>query len=388
VVSFKLIRRNLGKHKVRSGLTVASIVVAIFLLCVLRSLIVALNAGVRGAKRDRLVVQSAVSLFVGLPISYQEKIARIPGVKSLCKFQWFGGYFQDPSSFFAQFAVDADTFADCYPDVELVDGKRDDFLADRQGCIIGKKLAEKYHWKIGDSVPIIGGIFPSPDGAPWIFHVKAIYEPASSALDAQTLFFQWKYFQDSMEQLRKESPDVGTYTLKAQPDANQTAIIAAVEQMFENGPQRVNCTTEAEFQAQFVSMVGNIPFFVNAIGLGVLVAIVLACINTMLMAFREQTHDVGILKAVGFTDGGVAGFMLTQSLFLCLLGGVLGLLLAKGLEKGMVAMLATSFPGYAVTGPTLLEGAALALVIGIVSGLVPAVGANRLRCVDALRAVE
>jgi putative ABC transport system permease protein len=389
VVSFQLIRRNLLKHKVRSGLTIASIVVAIFLLCVLQSLVVALTAGVRGAKRDRLVVQSAVSLFVGLPMSYQDKIAKVAGVKNTCKFQWFGGYYQDPSkSFFAQFAVDADTFFDCYPDVELVQGTRDEFLADRQGCIIGEKLAEKYDWKIGDSVPIIGGIFPSPDGSPWIFHVKAIYHPASSALDAQTIFFQWKYLQDSLEQVTKSAPDVGTYTVKAAPDANQQEIIAAVEQMFENGPQRVNCTTEAEFQAQFVSMVGNIPFFVNAIGLGVLVAIVLACVNTMLMAFREQTHDVGILKALGFTDGGVASFMLTQSLLLCLTGGVLGLLLAKGAEPSFRAMLATTFPNYAVTPPTLAMAGGIAALIGLVSGLVPALRARQLRCVDAMRSVE
>jgi len=388
VVSFKLIFRNLLKHKVRSGLTIASIVVAIFLLCVLQSLVVALTAGVRGAKRDRLVVQSAVSLFVGLPISYQDKIAKVAGVKNTCKFQWFGGYYQDPSSFFAQFAVDADTFADCYPDVELVEGSREDFLADRQGCIIGEELVKKYDWKIGTTVPLIGGIFPSPDGSPWIFHVRAIYRPTSSALDNNTIFFQWKYFQDSLEQLTKKAPDVGTFTIKSAPDANQQEIIAAVEQMFENGPQRVNCTTEAEFQAQFASMIGNVPFFVNAIGLGVLVAIVLACVNTMLMAFREQTHDVGILKALGFTDGGVASFMLTQSLLLCLTGGALGLLLAKGAEPGFRALLATNFPNYAVTPPTLALAGGIAAVIGLVSGLVPALRARQLRCVDAMRSVE
>jgi putative ABC transport system permease protein len=388
VISFKLVSRNLLKHKVRSGLTIGSLIIAILLLCVLRSLVVALNAGVRGAKRDRLIVQSAVSLFVGLPLNYQEKLERVPGVKNLCKFQWFGGYYQDPSSFFAQFAVDGDTFAECYPDVKLVEGSFDAFLADRRGCIIGVDLKKKYGWKIGDAIPLIGGIFPSPDGSPWIFHVTAVYEPASSALDRQTLFFQWKYFQETMEQGSKSVPDVGTFTIKSAPDADQHAIIAAVEALFENGPQRVNCVTEAEFQAQFVSMVGNIPFFVNAIGLGVLVAIVLACINTMLMAFREQTHDVGILKALGFDDGSVSALMVVQSLSLCLIGGGLGLAAAKGLEPGFVAMLATTFPGYQVTAPTLLLGGGLTVVIGLVAGLMPALRARALRSVEALRAVE
>jgi putative ABC transport system permease protein len=387
VISCKLVGRNLLKHTVRSGLTVASLIVAIFLLCVLRSLVVALDAGVRGAKRDRLIVQSAVSLFVGLPIAYQDKIGRVPGVQSLCKFQWFGGYYQDPKNFMAEFAVDADTFADCYPDVKITQGSRDAFLADRQGCILGAKLADKYHWKIGDSVPLISGIFPSPDGQPWTFHVSAIFEPGSTAVNDQTIFFQWQYFEESFR-AAKVDQTVGTFTIKAAPDADQHAIIAAVEGLFENGPQRVNCTTEAEFQAQFASMVGNIPFFVNSIGLGVLVAIVLACVNTMLMAFREQTHDVGILKALGFDDASVGALMLTQSFFLCLLGGALGLLLAKLLEPGLVAMLSTNFPGYRVTTPTLLLGGALAVVIGVVSGIVPALRARALRSVDALRAVE
>ncbi len=386
--SFRLVRRYLGKHKVRSGLTIASLVVALFLLCMLRSLVVALDAGVRGAKRDRLVVQSAVSLFVDLPQSYQAKIAAVEGVQTLCKWQWFGGRYGDEDAFFAQFAVDMDQLNDLYPEVSLVEGSWADVAADRRGCLVGRSLAKQFDWKVGQTVPLLATIFPAPDGGAWEFTVRAIYEPTSSAVDGNTMFFHWNYFEETVKASFGEAPGTGTYFLRTAPDADQVAIAASVEQLFENGPQRVSCSTEAEFQAQFVSMVGNVPFFVSAIGGGVLIAIVLACINTMLMAFREQLHDAGILKAVGFTDGSVAGMMLTQSLLLCGIGGFGGIALAKLSEPGLRAALGSMFPGYEVTSETLLLATGLTLAIGLVAGVMPALRARALRVVEALRSVE
>ncbi len=388
MASFRLVRRYLGKHLLRSLLTIGSLVVALFLLCVLQSLVVALDAGVRGSKRDRLIVQSAVSLFVQLPIAYQEKIAQVPGVEKLCKWQWFGGVYKEESNFFAQFAVDPDTLFDCYPDIKITSGSIEAFRSERQGCIIGHQLCDRFKFKLGDTIPLIGGIFPHPGGGAWEFKVAAIYEPTSTALDHQTMFFRWDYFEETFKAATGMTPGVGTFSIRSTPGCDQTKLMAAVEQLFENGPQRVQCTTEAEFQAQFVSMVGNIPVFVSAIGGGVLLAIVLACINTMLMAFREQLHDAGILKAIGFTDGRLGRLMLAQSLLLCGLGGLCGVGLAKLAEPLFVMLLGTMFPGYAVTGPIMGLGLAVTVGIGLVAGVVPALRARSLRVVDALRSVE
>ncbi|MBL8841296.1 MAG: ABC transporter permease [Planctomycetes bacterium] len=388
MVSFKLVRRYLGKHKVRSILTIGSLVVALFLLCMLRSLVVALDAGVRGAKRDRLVVQSAVSLFVDLPQSYQSKIAAVEGIETICKWQWFGGRHPTEEAFFAQFAVDMSELPKLYPEIAIVEGSFADVAAERRGCVVGRTLAKTFNWQLGQTVPLLGTIFPGPPGDGWQFTIKAIYEPTSSAVDGNTLFFHWDYFEETVESTMGMTPGTGTYFLRTAPDADQVAIAGAVEQLFDNGPQRVTCSTEAEFQAQFVSMVGNVPFFVAAIGGGVLIAIVLACINTMLMAFREQLHDAGILKAVGFTDGSVAGLMLAESLLLCGLGGFGGIALAKLSEPGLRAALGSMFPGYEVTGETLLLASALTLAVGLVAGVVPALRARALRVVEALRSVE
>jgi len=388
VISFRLVRRNLTKHRMRSLLTIASIVVAVFLICILHSLVVALESGVQGAKRDRLVVQSAVSLFVSLPLSYQGRIVEVAGVESTCKWQWFGGYFQDSSNFFANFAVDPDTLLTVYPEIEIAKGSADEWRADRRGCLIGSMLAQQFGWELGDTIPLISSIFESPTGGAWEFVVRGIYQPKSTAVDGRTMFFHWDYFQKGMEQVFDEAPGAGTFILRTAPGADQTAIMREVEELYANGPQRVNCTTEAAFQAQFVSMMGNIPLLVSAIGTGVAVAIALACVNTMLMAFREQMHDVGILKAIGFGAGRVASLMLAQSLLLCGAGGALGMLLAKGSEPVLMIGLGTMFPGYTVAPHTLLQAAALSLAIGLVAGIVPALRARSLQCVDALRMVD
>jgi putative ABC transport system permease protein len=395
VVSFRLVRRYLTKHLWRSLLTVASLVVALFLVCVLRSLVWSLDAGIRGAKRDRLVVQSAVSLFVNLPMSYQAKFAQVPGVENTCKFHWFGGYYQEESNFFAQFAVDPQPLFAMYPELQIVEGSREDVLADPQGCLIGQTLAndQRMHpgvtWKVGDVIPLISVIYPAEPGQSWEFRVRAIYHSTSTAIDERTMFFPWDYFQRTVEaQSRGAPPEVATYSIRTAPGSDQVTVAGSVEQLFENGPQRVTCTSEAEFQAQFVTMLGSIPFFLGAIGGGVLVAILFACVNTMLMAFREQTHDVGILKALGFTDGAVGRLMLAQSLLLCGVGGLAGIGLAKLAEPGIVAVIGAFFPAFAVTRETLTLAVVATLVVGVAAGIAPYFRARRLDCVAALRSVE
>jgi putative ABC transport system permease protein len=385
---FKLVRRNLTRHFVRTLLTTSSITVAVLLLCVLQGVLNALTLGIERQRDSRLIVQSAVSLFVDLPLSYQPKIENVDGVERVCKWQWFGGYYQDPGNFFAQFAVDPENFVEMYPELELVEGSWDDFVTGRRSCLIGAMLAGEFGWEVGDTIPLIGGIFPHPDGndVPWEFRVAAIYDPTTDNFDKRAMFFQWEYFQQTMEVGQGVTPGTGTYVLRTEPGADAVRIMSAVDEMFAGGPQRVQTTTEAEFQSQFVTMLGNVPFFLNSIGTGVLIAVLLACVNTMLMAAREQTHDVGILKALGFTDGGTFGLLLSQSLVISLTGGLLGIALALITQPLFLLALGAMFPNYAIGGGTLLFGFATAVGVGLIAGIVPAVTASRLKSVDALRA--
>ncbi|QDV09903.1 Macrolide export ATP-binding/permease protein MacB [Planctomycetes bacterium Poly30] len=386
----RLVWRNLWRRKLRTFLTVGSLVVAFFLLCTLRTLVTTIQSGADAASASRLIVQSAVSLFVDLPQSYQTKIQSVPGIEGISKWQWFGGYYQEERNRFAQFAVDPAETLEIYPEMQITEGSAEAFEKQRRGALIGTGLVEKYGWKLGDTVPILPELFPHPDGPgiAWEFEVAAIYEPTARNFDPNMMMFHWDYFEDTVKAGSGEAPGVGTYILALEPGADPTAVMGRVDALFENGPQRVQTTSESEFQKQFVSMFGNVPFFVSAIGGGVLIAILLAVVNTMLMAGREQTRDIGILKALGFTDGDAVKLLALQSMLICLVGAGLGLLLAQVTEPGIAGALGSMFPGYAVTSSTYALGAVVAVGLGLFAGIAPAWRAARLDTVQALSAKD
>lgn len=387
MASFLLVWRNLLRRPMRSVLTILSLVVAVFLICGLRTLITTINAGVENADSRRLAVMSAVGLFVELPMKYQAEIEKVPGVEMTTKFQWFGGYYRSQKNFFAQFAIDPETMFAMYPECQVPSEQIEAFRRNRTSCIIGEQLAKEFGWKVGDSVPIIGALHPHPDDTAWEFQVAGIYHSPVPNFDNRTMFFHWSYFEETLKQ-GDVVPGVGVFSIRVEKGADVPSVISQVEQAFHDSEQRVDCQTEAEFQRQFVTMFGNIPLFVGWIGSGVVLAILLACINTMLMSMREQTTDIGILKALGFTDGSMFTLLIAQALFLCLLGGGLGLLVAWA-TQGMVAdWLGAMFPGYVITPGTFALAAIVTVLLGLVAGVMPAWSARRLRCVQALRGTD
>ena len=382
-----LLFRNLFAHPVRSMLTLGSIVVAVFLICFLRAMIGALEAGVEASSQRRLIVQSAVSLFVNLPTSYQSKIEGVRGVDSSMKMQWFGGYYQSPANFFAQFGVDADRLLEAYPEIDVIRGSALDFEAKRNSCLIGEQLAADFGWQVGDSVPIVGALFPRADGSTWDFEVAGIYRALSNNVDDRTLWFHFEYLERSLESGGALGPEgVGVFVLHLTREADVTQTMAGVDALFENGPQRVQTTTESEFQRQFVTMLGSVPTLLSSIGGGVLFAIALATLNTMLMAARERTHSIGILKALGFSHRTAFALLMGESLLLCGLGGAVGVAIALGIDGPVRAFLMSyGFTAFQVSPQTAAVGLTLALAVGVLAGIAPAVGAARLRVVEALR---
>ncbi|MCB9914093.1 MAG: ABC transporter permease [Planctomycetes bacterium] len=389
----RLVAKNLFAHRLRALLTIASFAVAIFLLCVLRALVVSLDAGVRNATSNRLVVQSAVSLFVSLPESYLGKLHQVDGVEEVARVQWFGGFYQEPGNFFGQFGVDPDQFLRIFPEIRLVPDSPADalerFHSERRACLVGRKTAEKFGFKVGDTIPIIGTIFQRTDGEPWEFEVVGIYELESMVWDETTLFFPFEYLSETLDAGAATGPKgSGIFYLQLDGSIPPVSVAAATDALFENGPQRVQTTSEAEFNAQFVSMIGNVPFFVTTIGGGVLAAIVLAVLNTMLLSGREQTHTIGVLKALGFSDGTVFGVMLGQAMLLTLVGGGAGIALAIASGPGFQAFLGTMFPGYEITDGILGQAALLSVAVGLAAGLLPAWRARSMQAVEALRRVH
>lgn len=384
----RLLWRNLLGHKVRSLLTVGSVAVAVLLISFLDAFARGFTAGVDLAAQNRLTVMSQVSLFVNLPLAYEQKIAQVPGVANTCKFQWFGGIYRDREGFFAQFGVDPANFRTTYPEVGIVDGTFDGWIARRDSCLIGRGLAAQYGWKVGDQVPLTSAMFPRGNGGvdPWTFTVAAIYEAKVKNFDEQTMYFHYDYLRESLEQgAAQGAPGVGVYTLRLQDGTRAEDVMTAIDDLFANGPQKVRTTTEAEFNRQFVSMMGNVPLLLRGIGSAVLFAIFFAVLNTMLMAGRERTRDIGILKALGFTDRATGMLLFTEALLLALLGALLGAVLAKAMEQAAMPFVSGMAPGFAIDTRVIVQGFALAAVVGAVSGLLPGIRAARLLPVTALR---
>ena len=384
-----LLTRHLLKHPLRSLLTVASVGVAVFLITLLQAAVTGLERTIDQAASNRLFVQSAVSLFVDLPLAYQEKIVSVPGVEAICKWQWFGGrYEQDKGGFFAQFAVDPDTFLPSYPELEIVGGDYDAFRRGRSSCMVGVDLADRYGWKVGQTVPIGGTIFQRTDGRPWEFTVAALYRSTRTAIDNQTLYFQYEYLRESLETGGAQGPEgVGVYMVRVQPGADVLQVTGDIDALFANGPQRVQATPEAEFNRQFLSMMGSVPALLRLIGSAVLFSIFFAVLNTLIVAGRERTRDVGVLKALGFGNGAIAGLLVGEALVLCGAGAALGVVLAKVIEPGLQAQVSQRLPGFEFDPGTLAFAVGLALCVGLVSGLVPGRRAAGLDVVAALREV-
>jgi putative ABC transport system permease protein len=393
-----LVFANLGRNKVRTLLTLLSVGIALFLFCALRGVLDTLDSSVRVSSETRLITRNAISLIFPLPLSYRDRIAAVPGVRAASYANWFGG--RDPvdtHDFYAQFAVDSPTYFPLYrSDVEIVaagrpqgpggvpggnDPKLAAFFEDRTGCVVGQQLFAKHKWKIGQTVHLSGTIYPGD----WPFTIQAVYRAKNPAFGENNLLFHWKYLEEKGMGGRGQ---VGWYVLGLDHPGEAGSVIQAIDGIYENSTAATRTETERAFQAGFVSMYGNIPFLIGLIGLAVVLSMLGVAANTMMMAIRERTGELAVLKTLGFTDGTVFAIVLAEALAITGIGGTLGALLAKFLIEGTRFNGGGFLPPMTVRWETVLLGVGIALAMGLVSGLVPAIRASRLAVVDALRRVE
>jgi putative ABC transport system permease protein len=379
-----LIWCNLKRKKLRTSLTLLSIVVAFVLFGFLSAIQQALVGGVKMAGADRLVVREKVSIINPLPESYKARIDRIPGVDFATHETWFGGIYQDPKNFFMQAPVVPAELLKMYPELVLPPAQSNAWVQTRTGAIVGRKSAERFGWKIGDKVPIQSTIWAQHDGnRTWTFDIVGIFDAGNKNTDTSPLFFRYDYFDEAR---RNAKGDVGWYIIRIKDPAQAVEVARRVDAEFENSNAETKTEPEGAFVQAWASQIGNIVFIVAAILSAVFFTILLVTGNTMAQAVRERTGELGVLKAIGFTNAQIVSFVLAESCLLTVLGGSLGLglawlMISRGDPTGGL------LPLFSLPTRDLFVGFGISVALGFVTGIFPALQAMRLRVADALRRI-
>lgn len=377
-----LIASNLRRHKLRTLLTVLSILIAFLLygyLCAIKN---ALLAGINMQDADRLIVRHKVSIAQLLPVSYQSRIARIPGVAEVTHATWFGGNYQDPPKFFAQMPVEPEKYLSIYQENLVSQETLDLWMRTKTGALVGRKTAERFGWKVGDRIPLMATIWPKKNGdRTWEFDIVGIYDGLREDTDTTMFFMRYDYF-DKARQYGEGL--VGWYIVRVTSSDIAAQVAAQIDAEFANSPYETKAETEGAFVRAFAKQVGDIGTMVAAILGAVFFTILLVAGNTMAQAVRERTEELGVLKALGFTNVQVLGFVLAESCLLSVVGGFAGLAIAWGLiAQGDPT--GGALPMFYLPKEELALGVCYVLVLGLITGLVPALQAMRLRIAEALR---
>jgi putative ABC transport system permease protein len=383
-----LILKHLRKNWIRTLSTVLAMSVCIFLFCTLQTVVEAVNFGLHSGNASRLVTRHYVSLVYNLPLNYKAKIAGIPGVKQTVMNAWFGGIYRDPKNFFANFATEPEAFLQIFPEVILPPDQKERWLHDQRGAIIGRKLAQRFGWKVGDTFELESSIPPYRIGHPFDFVVDGIYDSSQQSFDLNSMYFNYKYLYEATGR----NIGIGWLTEQIDDPSHAGAISKAIDAEFENTDTPTKTETEQAFLAGFVAMAGNLALLLNGIGLAVAFTILLVTANTMSIAVRERQQEIGVLKTLGFSSGLVMSLILIEALLIAALGGIVGLLLSKGMlgilpEVPMIGDVVAQYPSFGLSARTALLGVGFALLLGVAAGFFPAMNGYRARITETLRQV-
>ncbi len=379
---FGLIWRNVWRKKIRTSLTILSIFVAFLLFALLAAISYAFKGGEDVADAERLIVIDKVSLINTLPMSYLNRIASTDSVQSVTHASWFGGYYQEPRNQFGQFPTDPYSYFSMYPELQLPQEQLDAWVKNRTGAVIGREIAETYGIEVGDRIPLQATIWTKADGGrTWEFDIEGIFSSSEPRGSSAFMLFHYDYFDEARA---FGQGSVGWYILRVKPGADPVQVANAIDAQFANSPSETKTSTEAAFAQSFAKQFGNIALIVTLILGAVFFTLLLVSGNTMSQSVRERISELAVLKTLGFSNGSVLGIVLSESVLIMLMGGLLGLgfgwLVVQGVSQAMGAFLPGVFlsPGAAVTALAIM------LAAGIVAGIFPALKAMRLSIVDAL----
>ncbi len=377
------VRNALLRNKTRSLLTVLGVVMAAIAFLFLRTVLAAWYASSEASAADRLVTRNAISITQVLPLSYAARIAQVPGVTRVTWSNWFGGIYKDRKNFFAQFAIDGQSALEVF-DIRFVKGSKADFLADRNSCIVGKGLADKYGWKLNDTIPLFSEIFPGD----WKFRVAGIIEGSDDASIANTMFFHWARLNEGLPDRIKNT--VGIFTIKVANATDSPRVVRDVDALFANSDAETHTETEKAFRLQFVSGSSAILTALQVVSAVILVIMALILGNTLAMGLRERTGELGVLRAIGFLPRHVRALAVAEGALLGAIGGLAGCLLARPIihAVGKFAASVGFLSNVTYTLPMAIATIAVAAFIGAAASALPAARAARMQIVEALRRQE
>jgi len=380
----KLAVKNAGRHKLRTGLTIVGLAVAVMAFGLIRTVIDAWYAGAEASAPDRLVSRNAVNIIFPLPLSYKEQIAKVPGVEKITYAHWMGAYYVDPKQFFANFAVDHNTFLDLFPENILDSASLAKFKAERTAAICGQILADRFGWKVGDRVRLIGTIYAGN----WDLTLVGIYKGRDKTTDESAFFMRWDYLDENLRAtVSSRAGYVGWYTFKISNPNDAARISAVVDSMFKNSLAETLTETERAFQLSFVAMSGTIIKSLQIVSYLIIGIILLVLTNTMAMAARERISEYAVMKTLGFRPKHLIGLITGESLFIGIFGGILGMLLVFPMAGGFGEAMKYFFPVFGVKPQTLLLAGIFSLAVGLLASIFPVVRAVRISIVDGLRKV-
>lgn len=377
-----LIGKNLGRKKLRTFLTVLSVMVAFILYSLLNGLNHAYSLGLDLAGADRLITMHRVSFIESMPINYTNRIQSMEGVDYTAHYTWFGAYYQDPRGQFGLFPTEMETLADVYPEYQVPPDQWQRLLENRRGLLVGQAMLDANEWEVGQQIQLGSTIYPQQDGSYfWDFVIEASFTGVGNGADEQQAFMHYEYFNEA----RAFGQDqIGwIITRIADPDDSES-IAKQIDARFANSPTETKTSSEEGWIAGFAAQFGNIGLIVRAILACVFFTLLLVAGNTMAQAIRERTNELGVMKTLGFSDRRLMWLVLGESLAIAVIGGLLGLMLGMLFIGSMRAALAQFLPGLALTPEALLIGLVLAVLLGLVTGCLPAYRALRLNVVEAL----
>ncbi len=375
---FRLLRVSLLRKKFRTALTISSFAVAMFLFGLLITIRISFNQGVEIAGADRVIVMNRITFIQPLPQSYSDRITAISGVKQISHATWFGGIYQDEKNFFPQFAIEPESWRQMYPEYAVPDDQWKTFLNDREGAIVGEGTAKRFGWKVGDRIPIRGAIYTGN----WQFNIDGIYTGTRKAADTTQFWFHYDHLNESPAMFYKNT--VGWYVVRLNNPDDATQVVKKIDDTFANSSYETKSDTELAFAAGFGKQMGNIEFLMISIGVIVFFTLLLVTGNTMAIAVRERTPELAILKALGYSNTFILIYVIAESVSIALIGGIIGLGAAKVLTLGG-SPVPSMLPLFYLPTAQAAFGVIIAVVIGGLAGLIPAIIASRLRVVDALR---
>jgi putative ABC transport system permease protein len=385
MLSLRLLFKNAFRRKLRTGLTLLSIAIAVMSFGLLRTVVSAWYSGVESSSATRLITRNAVSLIFPLPLAYQDRIRRVDGVTEVSYGNWFGGYYIDRKNFFPNFGVEGKSYLDLYPEFRLPPKEREAFLRDRRGAVAGRKLAEKYRWKIGDLILLQGTIFQGT----YEFVLRGIYRGRDENVDETQFFFHWDYLNETVKRKSPSLADrVGFYMIGVDHPNNAAAVGQAIDRTFKNSLAETLTETEKAFQLSFVTMSEAIIVAIQVVSFVVIGIIVAVVANTMSMAARERIWEYAVLKTLGFGGWYIAGLIFGESLLITLVGCGMGIAATYPAALAFRQAMPLYLPVFRVAEGTLYLDIASSLGVGIVAAIGPTLRASRVRIAEGLRRIE